>query len=94
LCNDSVTWSTFQEAADAVFCCVLVLLQGANGVIRSTGDGFWLFKDVLLTYQPNQSTARRRAVPVLAVALPVVFGVLLLACGSVLAWWCMRKRER
>jgi hypothetical protein len=82
------------KVTDAVLGDALVLLQGANGVIRSIGDGFWLFKDVLLTYKATESQARRRGVPVLAIALPVVCGVLLLVGGSVLAWWCMRKRER
>jgi hypothetical protein len=82
------------EVTDAVVANVFVLLQGAKGVVRPTGDGFWQFKDVLLTYTATESKARRPGVPVLAIALPVVFGVLLLVGGSVLAWWCMRKRER
>lgn len=73
---------------------LLLLLQGANGVIRSTGDGFWLFEDVLFTYTATVPNATRRGAPVLAIALPVVFGVLLLVSDGVLAWWCTRKRDR
>jgi hypothetical protein len=68
-------------------------LQGANGLVRSTGDGYWLFDDVLFTYT-GKSQATKRGVPVLAVALPVVFGVLLLVGACVLAWLWTRKRAR
>lgn len=68
-------------------------LQGAHGLVRSTGDGYWLFEDVLFTFT-GESKAAKRGVPVLAVALPVVFGVLVLVGMGVLAWLWTRKISR
>jgi hypothetical protein len=67
-------------------------MQGANGLVRSTGDGYWLFNDVLMSYTPTAPASKPRGWLALAIALPVVLGSLLLAGGVALAW-CIRKRR-
>lgn len=74
--------------------CVNHALQGANGLVRSTGDGYWLYNDVLITYTPAAPEGRRRKWLALVVALPVVLGVLLLVGGVALAWWIRKKCSR
>lgn len=74
--------------------CTAGMLQGANGLVRSTGDGFWLYDDVLITYSPTAPASKPRGWLALAIALPVVLGLLLLAGGVALAWCIRRKRSR
>jgi hypothetical protein len=68
--------------------------------VRSTGDGYWYFTDCLITYTPRGSGARgpRSLSPLqlgLAIALPVVCGVVLLLAGGLVALWAWkRKRSR
>lgn len=71
---------------------ILPALQGKNGLVRPKGDGYWLFENVLFSYIPSSAPSRLQGSSLaLAIALPVVFGVLLLVGGGVLAWWWRRK---
>jgi hypothetical protein len=88
----ALTWLSFLVSS---FVCHA---QGAHGLVQSTGDGYWLFRDVLFSYTPTGKASSGRlqgSALALAIALPVVFGVLLLAGGAVLAWWwCKRLANR
>lgn len=70
-------------------------VQGTQGVVRAVGDAHWRWVDVLDTWSPAPSAGAgglSGSALALAVALPVMFGVLLLAgCGG-LAWWLRRRR--
>jgi hypothetical protein len=70
-------------------------LQGTQGLVRAEGNGHWRWVDVLDTWSPATSTGvggLSGPALALAVALPVVFGVLVLACCGGLAWWRRRRR--
>lgn len=92
ICSCALTWLSF------LFSAFVCHVQGAHGLVQSTGDGYWLFRDALLSYTPTVQASSGRlqsSALALAVALPVVFGVLLLAGGAVLAWWwCKRLASR
>jgi hypothetical protein len=71
-------------------------LQGANGTVKAVGNGYWDYKNVSVTWsasEPNSSGSGGLSPSMrsLAIALPVVFGTLMI--GGVLGYFCWRKRR-
>lgn len=70
-------------------------LQGTKGVVRAEGNAYWRWVDVLISWSPAVPTSTgglSGSALALAIALPVVFGVLLLAACGVGAVWLRRRR--
>jgi hypothetical protein len=66
-----------------------VLAQGRGGVVRPDGDAYWRWVDVLMSWSPAPSTGAgglSGSSLALAVALPVVFGMLLLLGCAAFVW--------
>lgn len=64
--------------------------------MRADGTAQWLWQDVLVSWSsaaPSSSAGLKGPALAVAIALPVVVGVLLLAGGISLAWWCRWKRR-
>ena len=62
----------------------------------ASGEAYWRWEEVLISWSPVAATGAgnlQGSALTLAIALPVVFGVLLLAGLGVLAWWCGRRRR-
>jgi uncharacterized iron-regulated membrane protein len=67
-------------------------MQGKTGVVAATGNGYWSWVNVLVTWSPSAVNGPAGGAPVAAIVVPVILAALLV-CAAVLGalWWRRRR---
>lgn len=58
--------------------------QGAHGVVKASGSGYWMFLNVLVTWSPINQGPQGAAL-IAAIVVPIVTGLLLI--GGAVGFW-------